>query len=167
MATQPLPRYRGVTLLMFDSLDKASRAVMEILPHRPAACDLMDRRHLSLARETEVRFDLLIPAETEALLLVEMDGDRQAEVRERIHRLVDHVGPRRRLAFGSRQAFDPAEVELFWQLVRVSPTLYRMKGTTRPVHVVDDIAGAAGGSGGFSRADAERAQAPRSNCVAL
>ena len=126
---------------MFDSLDKASRAVMEILPHQPAACDLMDRRHLSLARETEVRFDVLIPAETEALLLVEMDGDRQAEVRERVHRLVDHVGPRRRLAFASRQAFDPAEVELFWQLAyKISPALYRMKGTTRPVQVVDDIA---------------------------
>jgi FAD/FMN-containing dehydrogenase/Fe-S oxidoreductase len=141
LATQPAPRHRGVTLLMFDSLDKASRAVMEILPHQPAACDLMDRRHLSLARETEVRFDVLIPAETEALLLVEMDGDRQAGVRERIHRLVDHVGPRRHLAFASRQAFDPAEVELFWQLAhKISPALYRMKGTTRPVQVVDDIA---------------------------
>ena len=141
LATQPQPRYRGVALLLFDSLDKASRAVMEILSHQPSACDLMDRRHLSLARECETRFDLLIPADTEAALLVEMDGERQVEVRERVHRLTDHIGPRRRLAFGSRQAFDPAEVDLFWQLAhRISPTLYRIKGTTRPVPVVEDIA---------------------------
>ena len=30
----------------------------------------MDRRHLSLARETDVRYELLIPGETEAMLLV-------------------------------------------------------------------------------------------------
>ena len=35
----------------------------------------MDRRHLSLAREAEPRFEQLIPAETEAVLLVEQEGD--------------------------------------------------------------------------------------------
>ena len=34
----------------------------------------MDRRHLSLARETDVRYDLLIPAEAEAVLLVEHEA---------------------------------------------------------------------------------------------
>ncbi len=47
-------------------------------PPQPSACDLMDRRHLSVAREGEIRFDLLIPAETEALLLVEYEGDDPA-----------------------------------------------------------------------------------------
>ena len=42
-----------MALLLFDSLEKAARTVLEILPASPTACDLMDRRHLSLAREAE------------------------------------------------------------------------------------------------------------------
>ncbi len=139
--TQPLPRYQGVALLLFDSLEKASRAVMEILPFGPSACDLMDRRHLSLARETEVRFDLLIPTDTEAALLVEHDGNRLSEVRQQVLRLVEEIHHRRQLSFATRQAFDATEIELFWHLAhRITPTLYRSKTATRPVPVIEDVA---------------------------
>ena len=37
----------------------------------------MDRRHLSLARETDVRYELLIPGETEAMLLVEYHAENR------------------------------------------------------------------------------------------
>lgn len=141
LATRPLPRHRGVALLLFDSLEKASRSVLEILPWQPTACDLVDRRHLSLARETEVRFDLLIPRETEAVLLVEQEGETPLEVRDRLHRLVDDVWHQKHMAFGARQAFDPDEMELFWQLVnKVEPAMYPMKGPSRPVPVVEDMA---------------------------
>ena len=141
LATQPLPAYRGVTLLLFDSLEKAAQAVQEILPHGPSACDLMDRRHLTLARESEVRFDVLLPRETEAALLVEFDGDEQHEVRDRVHRLVDRIRHQKQIAFGARQAFDSAEIDLFWNLVgKIQPSLYRLKGPSRPVPVVEDMA---------------------------
>lgn len=133
--TEPLPRYRGVTLLLFDSLDSATRAVLEVLPHRPSACDLMDRRHLSLARENDPRLELLIPRDTEAALLVETDGDRLVEVRERIYRLAEEICRRRRLAIESRQALDPADIDLFWQLARP----VTLRGCTKPVPIVEDI----------------------------
>jgi len=140
LATQPLVGYRGVALLLFDSLERASSAVREILPHGPTACDLVDRRHLSLARETEVRYDLLIPQETEALLLVECDGEQPLEVRERLREVVDRVWHGRRLAFGARLAFDPEEAELFWRLVKkVRPAAYPIKRPSRPIPVVDDL----------------------------
>jgi FAD/FMN-containing dehydrogenase/Fe-S oxidoreductase len=141
LATQPLPAYRGVTLLLFDSLEKATQAVGEILPHGPTACDLMDRRHLTLARESEVRFDVLLPRETEAALLVEFDGEEQHEVRDRLHQLVDQIWHQGRMAFGARQAFDAAEIDLFWNLVgKIQPSLYRLKGPSRPVPAVEDMA---------------------------
>jgi FAD/FMN-containing dehydrogenase/Fe-S oxidoreductase len=141
LATQPLPRHRGMALLLFDSMEKACRAVPEILRHCPTACDLMDRRHLILAKESEVRFDLLIPAETEALLLVEHEGTDALAVRDRLHRLIDDMCQCRRWAFGSRQAFDRGEIELFWQLARhVQPAAYRVKGARRPVPVVEEVA---------------------------
>ena len=140
LSTERLPRHRGVALLMFDGLEKAARSVIDILPSAPTACDLMDRRHLSLAREAEPRFDQLIPAETEAVLLVEQDGDDPAEVRSRLEALVGDIWQQKRLAFGARQAFEPGELELFWHLVdKVQPMLYRVKGPSRPVPVVEDM----------------------------
>jgi len=141
LATQPLPRHRGVAILLFDSVEKASRAVLEILPFGPTACDLMDRRQISLARETEVRFDLLIPPEAEAALLVEHDGDDLVELRDRVLRLVDEIWHQKRWAFGARQAFDHDEVAMFWRLAdNVQPALFRVKGRSRPVPVVEDVA---------------------------
>lgn len=141
LATQPLPRHRGLSLLLFDSLEKAARAVPEILSHSPSVCDLMDRRHLSLARETEVRFDLLIPRDTEAALLIEQDGGEAFELRERLHRLIDHVRRSEAAPFGTRVALDPGEMDLFWSLAsRIRPALYRMKGPNRPVPAVEDCA---------------------------
>jgi FAD/FMN-containing dehydrogenase/Fe-S oxidoreductase len=141
LATQALPKRRGVALLLFETLEKAARAAAEIVAAQPSACDLMDRRHLSLAREGEIRFDLLIPPETEALLLVEFEGDDPREVRDRVHRLVDDIRQQKRLAFGARQAFDQEESDLFWHLAnKTQPLLYRVKGSSRPVPVVEDVA---------------------------
>ena len=100
----------------------------------------MDRRHLSLVRESEVRFDLLIPAEAEAALLVEFEGDEPQEIRDQMRGLIEGVQQQARLAFGSRQAFDQEETELFLNLPnRAMPLLYRLKGPSRPVPVVEDV----------------------------
>ncbi len=140
LATQPLPGAVGAVLLMFDSLDRAARAVPEVLGHRPSSCDLFDRRHLSLARESEVRFDTLIPKHVEAVLLVEAAGAQPREVRRRLLELVDEVVHRKRLALDARQAFEVGELELFRQLaVKIPPALYRMKGA-RPLPSVEDAA---------------------------
>ncbi|MEX0978085.1 MAG: anaerobic glycerol-3-phosphate dehydrogenase subunit C, partial [Pirellulales bacterium] len=141
LATQLLPKHRGVALLLFDRLESAARAVMEILPLEPSACDLMDRRHLSLARESTVQYDLLIPPETEAALLVEQDGDTLLAVRDKLAQVTDRVRRKKRLAFHAVQAQDREDVELYWRLARkVVPTLYRMKGSTRPLPFIEDMA---------------------------
>jgi len=141
VATQPLPGPRGVTLFLFDSLEKASRAVREILPWKPNACELLDRRHLSLARETEVRFDLLIPADTEALLLVEQEADDLLALRDQLHQMAAYVTQTKRLAYAVRQTLEPDELELFWRLAdSVHPSLYRLKGAARAAPLADEIA---------------------------
>jgi FAD/FMN-containing dehydrogenase/Fe-S oxidoreductase len=141
LATQPLPRHRGVALLFFDRLESAARAVMEILPLGCSACDLMDRRHLSLAREATVQYDLLIPSQTEAALLVEQDGDTLVAVSDKLAQVIDRVRRKKRLAFHAIQAQDREEVDLYWRLSRkVVPTLYRMKGATRPLPFIEDMA---------------------------
>jgi len=139
--TQTSPTHRGVVLLLFDRLEQAAAAVIDVLSFSPSACDLMDRRHLSLARENDVRFDLLIPADTEALLLVECQADDADELRTRLREITNSIRHEKKLALGSRQTLEPDEVDLYWQLAqKVVPTLHRLKGSTRPLPLVEDIA---------------------------
>ncbi|MCH8047655.1 MAG: anaerobic glycerol-3-phosphate dehydrogenase subunit C [Planctomycetes bacterium] len=146
LSTQRLPKHVGVCLLFFESLEKAAQAVGEILPLSPSACDLIDRRHLGLAREADVRYDLLLPSTAEAMLLVECDsvtcnGDEAADVRDAIVQIIDRVQNKTSLAFGSALASDSEQRELFWQLAHnVVPTLYRLKGSSRPLPFVEDMA---------------------------
>lgn len=141
LATQPLPAHRGAMILVFDSLDKAARAVQEIVPQGPSACDLMDRRHLSIARESDVRYELLIPGAAEAVLLVEFFADHEQSLQEKLTSVVQLVQGDLGLAAGAHVADDGEESELLWRLAqRFVPTLHRMKGFSRPVPCVEDIA---------------------------
>ena len=141
VATSPLPRDVGSVLLFFESIDKAARAVPEILPLRPSACDLMDRRHLSLARESDPRYELLIPQAAEAVLLVEFSDESAEAVQQQLERTVHQLQVVTKLASGAHVAADLYDHDLLWQLARrYVPTLYRLKGSTRPVPMVEDIA---------------------------
>ena len=140
IATVPVPRYRGVALLLFDSLEKAARTALDVLPYQPSACDLMDRRHLTLVREADIRFEQLIPRDAEAALLVEQEGDDSRDLRGKLEQLAEEMRQPNRRAFGIRQTIDPLEAELFWQLAnRFQPAFYRVKGPQRPVPVCEDM----------------------------
>ncbi|MBL9091912.1 MAG: anaerobic glycerol-3-phosphate dehydrogenase subunit C [Planctomycetaceae bacterium] len=141
LGIQPLPRHTGLAMLMFERVENAARAVHDVLEFEPTACDMMDRRHLSLAREVDPRYESLIPANTESILLVEVDGDDPTEVREKLRRIVDQVKNRKALAFEARQALSPENIALFQQLPReVTPLLHSIKGSTRPLPFVEDFA---------------------------
>jgi len=141
VATQPIPPERNSMLLIFESLDKAARAVEELLPLMPAACDLMDRRHLSLAREMDVRYELMLPTAAEAVLLVEHYAEDADELQNKMERTVDVVRDELNLAAGVYVAEDADDAQLLWNLARrFVPTLHRMKGARRAVTGIEDIA---------------------------
>ncbi|MCA9161751.1 MAG: FAD-binding protein [Planctomycetales bacterium] len=139
--TEPLPAHRGVVLLFFDRLDAAARGALECAALNVSACDLMDWRTLTIARETDVRFDVLIPRAAEAMLLVELDGNSADELRERMQQLVVRLTRRKKLAFDARSTMEHDERNLYWRLTRrVIPRLYRLKGQTRPLPFIEDVA---------------------------
>jgi FAD/FMN-containing dehydrogenase/Fe-S oxidoreductase len=138
--TVPRPKFRGVALLFFERLENAVRATLQIRQLGVAACDLLDRRILAIARETDPRYAVSLPRDAEAMLLVEQHGDQQSEVRERLQRVVER-SRRRRLAFDARMTLEPDEFAFYQRLTeRVVPTLYRMRGSTRPLPFIEDIA---------------------------
>jgi FAD/FMN-containing dehydrogenase/Fe-S oxidoreductase len=135
------PVHRSCVLLLFDSLDKAAHAALAIAHLDIAACDLMDRRHLSLARETDIRYELLIPGEAEAVLLVEQHAANWDELQEKLDAIVNLVLYEKGLAAAAHIAEDEPDFQLYWGLgQRFVPTLHRAQGPTRPVPCIEDIA---------------------------
>lgn len=139
--TDPIARCRGVALLFFDRMEAAAQAAIQIARMGVSACDLMDRRLLTIAREADVRFDLLISRDAEAMLLVEYHGDDSQTVRDALRMIVSRFHREQKLAFDSRFTMETDERNLYWRISRrFVPTLYRLKGNTRPLPFVEDIA---------------------------
>ena len=69
----------------------------------------MDRRTLDIARETERRYDHLIPREAEAMVLTELQGDSLPELRDRLRALAAEICERQQLAFAVRMTTERDE----------------------------------------------------------
>ncbi|HXY33933.1 MAG TPA: anaerobic glycerol-3-phosphate dehydrogenase subunit C [Planctomycetaceae bacterium] len=138
--TSVLPPHRSVALLLFGDLESAIKAVQEISDQEPSACDLMDRRLLSLAREADPRFEQLIAPAAEVALIVEQIGFSDAQCRDRIQMVIRAVRALNVNAVVAYQAHSFEEVEFLWTLPgKVVPLLTRLKGQTRPTPIVEDI----------------------------
>ncbi|MEX2286655.1 MAG: anaerobic glycerol-3-phosphate dehydrogenase subunit C [Planctomycetaceae bacterium] len=139
--TALLPARRGVVLLLFGQLEAAARTVQAIAPHQPSACDLLDRRLLTLAREADSRFEKLISPAAEAALIIEQTGFSDQQVRDRIQMIIRAVRLLNTRAVVSCEAYSFEDTEFLWSLPsKVVPRLTRLKGQTRPVPFVEDIA---------------------------
>jgi glycolate oxidase len=116
----PLPDAKKTMLTIFDSIDGAAKAVSSIIGAKiiPTTLEFMDYATLQCV---ERRFNLGIPAEGRAVLLIEVDGDRDLIEKQasQIHEIIKPLG-----LVQFRAAKDKAESEQLWQVRRlVSPSL--------------------------------------------
>ena len=102
LRTNPQPRHRGVALLFFHRLEDSAKAAVEISKMGVAACDLMDRRLLTLAAETNEKYVRIIPPEAEAMLLVEIESNDHTRLTDKLHSLVQRIQRKKKLAFEVR-----------------------------------------------------------------
>ena len=141
LQTQVLPSHQGVVLLFFDRLEYSVQAASIVTQLSATACDLMDRRLLSIARDYSEQYARLIPAEAEAMLLVEVEGESIQEVHDRLGQISSQIHRKKKLAFATRTATERHEMEAYWNLSQsVIPTLYRLEGSLRALPFVEDIA---------------------------
>ncbi|MGD9854208.1 MAG: FAD-linked oxidase C-terminal domain-containing protein, partial [Planctomycetaceae bacterium] len=139
--TSPLPAHRGVALLLFGNLETAIAAVQAMIPLQPSACDLLDRRLLSLGREADERFESWIPKSAEAGILIEQTGYNERQSRDRVRMAISAARGLDRSVVVAREAYSADEVEFLWSLpTRVVPLLSRLTGDVRPLPFVEDIA---------------------------
>lgn len=141
LRTIPLPGGRSVVLLGFRRVEDALRAAQLTVPTGPAACELMDRRLLSLARGSDAgKIGALVSPVAEAVLLVEYEADSPAEAQRRADELAAQFLHGERLALHAVAASDPQEYERLWQLRDVAlPSLYSLKGGAQPLPFVEDV----------------------------
>jgi glycolate oxidase len=123
----PFPDAKKTMLTIFDSIDGAAKAVSTIIGNKiiPATLEFMDYATLQCV---ERRFNLGIPTEGRAVLLIEVDGDRDL-IEKQAARIQELITPLGLVQF--RAAKDDAESEELWRVRRlVSPSL-RDIGSTK------------------------------------
>jgi FAD/FMN-containing dehydrogenase/Fe-S oxidoreductase len=136
-----LPAHRGAMLISFGSLEGAVQAVTNIAVDRPSACDLLDRRLLTLARETDTRFERLLPANAEAAILVEHVGFSENEVAGKLTSLAKRLGELTDSGATAFVARTLEELDFLWSLpLRVVPLLNGVRTpSSSPLPFVEDI----------------------------
>ncbi|MDH4322235.1 MAG: FAD-binding protein [Desulfobulbaceae bacterium] len=126
------PATKQTLLVLLDSMERAASLVAEILArHLPCTLEYMDRTAISLVAD---KFPAPIPEGTAALLLIELDGDREQ---------VEHEGQRLRAFLQAadqvltvQAAQDATEAEQLWAARRaVSPASF----TLRPHKISEDV----------------------------
>lgn len=140
LRTSPIPNHRGIVLLFFSRITDAAQvsARLRDLPIR--ACDLVDRRLLSLAREADTRYAELIPIGAEAMLLVEAQSDSESRLLDTLSDILVVSDGCLKQSVPHYVTVDRKQRDLCWRMVRrIIPTLYRLRGTTRAVPFLEDI----------------------------
>jgi glycolate oxidase len=129
----PLPRHRKTFLLTSTSLRRTTEMVSEILNHniKPCTLEYMDKTAITAVSGY---MEKPPPENAEALLIVEIDGDRAA-VEEQAQAFSALVG--QRTEFTLHRASSDAEVEQIWQARRaISPSVHKL----RPNKIGEDVA---------------------------
>jgi glycolate oxidase len=128
----PLPESKKTMLAIFDSIDGAATAVSTIIKGKiiPATLEFMDQATLKCV---ERRYSLGLPPEGRAVLIIEVDGDRELIEKQAvlIHEMINPLG-----LVQFRVASDAAESEQIWKVRRlVSPSLRDLN----PIKYNEDI----------------------------
>jgi glycolate oxidase len=122
----PLPEAKKTMLAVFASIDGAATAVSAIIKAKiiPTTLEFMDHATIQCV---DRRFNMGLPAEGRAVLIIEVDGDKELieKQAELIHGLIEPLG-----LVSFRVARDAAESEQLWKVRRlVSPSLREVNPT--------------------------------------
>ncbi len=150
----PRPAHTALALVHFGDLRTALEAVPVILATDPSAVELLDSLGLTLCRDIPVYARLLatfLDEVPEALLVVEVQGESDAEARAKLDRLRGRLVAEKLVSGGSDEthggaavfvpAVDPARQAAVWQVRKASLGLVMsMKGDVKPIPFIEDAA---------------------------
>jgi len=132
-----IPKAVAVVQFEFDCLDKTARAVPLIVDCGAAACELMGKDLIQIARDAFEQYHDILNPNSIASLLVEFSSSNDSEVVAKIEKAVAAVGG---LCFDKTIVYDPAiQKRLFKCRKDAVPLLSRKKGLKQPVPFIEDV----------------------------
>lgn len=123
----PIPEFKRSLLGVFTELDHAAQAIHDIIANKviPATLEIMDKFTIQTVENYK---KVGLPTDAEAVLLIELDGIKEAALKEAqiVEKILQENG-----ASEVRVAKDDAERDAIWAARRAAlPALVRMKPTT-------------------------------------
>jgi len=141
LRTVAIPASQSVVVLPFGRIIDAANAVAECVRWRPSACELFDWRTLRLARDVLPSIRPWIAEAAESALILEFDGEDPDEVLIRLRGLVRKLDRTGLLVGDPVEATRRVDCDFLLGLRRaLAPSLMRIKGPSRPVPFVEDVA---------------------------
>ncbi len=138
----PVPSHRLLALLHFDSLKKSLKAVQHINRHGPSAVETLDDNLLKLGLENPNLAPLLgwLKGSPEAVLIVEFDGETEAEMRAGLESMKADPEVMNR-AYYLHVADTAAEQADVWNVRKAGLGVFNtMKGAAKPTAFIEDAA---------------------------
>ncbi len=139
-----VPKYKGLAILAFSTVDDAVKEVPKILSTQPAAIELIDDLILTLAKRNTTCKPLLkiLPRNSKnnasggVVLYVEYFGDNDSAITDAFDRLNDIDISSSRVMYK-----DAASMDAAWQLRKSGePLLHAIPGLRKPIGFVEDTA---------------------------
>jgi FAD/FMN-containing dehydrogenase/Fe-S oxidoreductase len=141
LRTMPQPGGTSLTLLGFPTLDAALRASLDLRAFEPVACDLLDRRLLSITRRTGYGDAVAqIPDSVGAALLVKFEADTEREACERTWGAVERLRQSHLVRTLAEPTSSP-EGQAYVQGIRQGAVagMYALGRGPRPVPFIEDV----------------------------
>jgi FAD/FMN-containing dehydrogenase/Fe-S oxidoreductase len=140
----PTAAATALAVVHFDRLRDALSAVPAILEVGPSAVELLDNLALSLCREVPAyarRLASFLEGRPDCLLIVELEGERPAELASRIDRLAIHLGRSAVGATAVTPVLEPARQRNVWAVRKAGlGLLMSVKGDHKPIPFIEDAA---------------------------
>ncbi len=133
-----LPKKRGTAISLFDSVEKAGEAVMEVLKFSPSCLEIMDQSLVKIIKEENPEMRAALPEDCNAILILEVDGDVEEEVHIKLENIRSSL-LKKKLAFEFKKALVSFEQERIWKVRKsASPILSSKEGIRRNTRFVED-----------------------------
>jgi FAD/FMN-containing dehydrogenase/Fe-S oxidoreductase len=139
---EPLPRAKALLVIQFADLLDALAATPDILAHRPAAVEVIDKSILDATRlnAEAARLRHFLAGDPGAILLVEFYGADAEELSSRLDALETDIR-NRQVGYHRHRAVDAAAQTRIWKLRRLALGLSMAeKGDAKAISFVEDTA---------------------------
>lgn len=137
MRTVEVPSAKAVVQLEFESFENAGKAVPVVVETGAAACEMMDKTLLDMAKQALPQYRDIFAGECAVSLLVEHVGGSMEEVADKISVTENAVA---NLCSGLRREFDPQQQKRLWKSRKDAvPLLNRQPGPRQAVAFIEDV----------------------------